>query len=291
MLPTGRNALRCAGLLAGLLWSAAPSLAADSPPAADALQARYAEMRPQLARSPFRRPLLLQSNDSTSAPLGEVWAVLDQPFDAVAALLRQPQHWCDILLLQTNVKRCAPAGANGQGRLDVAVARRYTDAADQAQSLSFNFDVPARLPDYLSVSLSADQGPVGTQNYRLRFSAVPAGARQTFMHLSYAYETGLAARLATSAYLASAGKDKVGFTIAGRDAEGRPQYVRGMQGVAERNTMRYFLAIESFLGTASAPVEERLRSFHAALERYPAQLHETEQDEYLAMKRREIQLR
>ena len=287
----GRDALRRAGLLAACLAAAMPAPAADVPPGAGAeLQTRYAELRPRLAQSPFRRPLLLQSNDSASAPLGEVWALLDQPFAAVAASLRQPRHWCDILLLQTNIKRCTPAGG-GPPRLEVSVARRYTDAADQAQPIAFGFDVPALQPDYLSVALSADQGPLGTQNYRLRFSAVPAGPRQTFMHLSYAYETSLAARLATSAYLASAGKDKVGFTITGRDAEGRPQYVRGMQGVAERNTMRYFLAIESFLDTASGPVEERLRSFHAALERYPAQLHETEEADYLAMKRREVQAR
>jgi hypothetical protein len=80
----------------------------------------------------------------------------------------------------------------------------------------------------------------------------------------------------------------VGFTIVGRDEQGRPQFARGMQGVAERNTMRYFLAIESLLATVSAPVDERLRRFHAALERYPAQLHETERDEYLAMKQREL---
>jgi hypothetical protein len=48
--------------------------------------------------------------------------------------------------------------------------------------------------------------------------------------------------------------------------------------------MRYFLAIEAFLATPSGRVEERLRRFHASLERYPAQLHETDLDEYLGMK-------
>jgi hypothetical protein len=278
-----------AGLLAGLVSAVA---AADAPAEApdSTLQARYAELQPQLSHTPFGRPLLLQSNDSAAAPLGEVWAVLDHPFDAVAAALQQPRHWCDILMLQTNIKRCLSVGGSGAPtRLEVAVARRYTDTVDQAQPMAFAFQLPALQPDYLSVALSAGQGPLGTQNYRLRFEAVPVGARQTFMHLYYAYEMGFAARMATSAYLSSAGKDKVGFTIAGRDPEGRPQFVRGMQGVAERNTMRYFLAIDTFLDTATAPLDERLRRFHAALERYPAQLHETEQAEYLAMKRRETQ--
>ena len=48
---------------------------------------------------------------------------------------------------------------------------------------------------------------------------------------------------------------------------------------------------ERLLATLDAPaaqrLDQRLRHFHAALERHPAQLHETELGEYLAMKRRE----
>jgi len=64
-----------------------------------------------------------------------------------------------------------------------------------------------------------------------------------------------------------------------------------MRGVVERNTMRYYLAIEAFLGALSVPpqarLEKRLRDWFAAAERYPRQLHEKERDEYLKMKRRE----
>jgi hypothetical protein len=62
-----------------------------------------------------------------------------------------------------------------------------------------------------------------------------------------------------------------------------------MRGVAERNTMRYFLAVEAYLGSLAAPpgarVEKSLRNWHGAVERYPRQLHEIERDEYLVMKR------
>jgi hypothetical protein len=61
--------------------------------------------------------------------------------------------------------------------------------------------------------------------------------------------------------------------------------------VVERNTMRYYLAIEAFLGALAAPpqarFEKRLRDWFAAAERYPRQLHEMEQGEYLDMKRKE----
>jgi hypothetical protein len=65
-----------------------------------------------------------------------------------------------------------------------------------------------------------------------------------------------------------------------------------VRGVVERNTMRYYLALEAYLGTLDAPapqrVDKRLRAFHAGLERYPQQLHELELAEYLEIKRRDV---
>jgi hypothetical protein len=111
--------------------------------------------------------------------------------------------------------------------------------------------------------------------------------------MSYSYAYGTAARLAMQAYLATAGRDKVGFSITGKAEDGKPVYVDGVRGVLERNTMRYYLAIEAYLGGMSAPPgereEKRLRDWFAATERYPIQLHEMERDEYLAMKRHELQ--
>jgi hypothetical protein len=63
--------------------------------------------------------------------------------------------------------------------------------------------------------------------------------------------------------------------------------------VVERNTMRYYLAIEAYLGALSAPprarLEKRLHDWFAASERYPRQLHEMKRNDYLDMKRREYQ--
>jgi hypothetical protein len=277
-------------LLTGLLLGAGAA-AGDTAALAQALRERHAELKQALSQSPFQRPLVLRAGSSDSAPQGDVYALLDHPFAAVGASMRDAASWCEILMLQTNVKRCAPeASARGAG-LDVDIARKYTDAVEDAHRVDFDYRVSAVPQEYLRVELAAAEGPVGTRHYRLQFEATPAGERQTFVHLAYAYEAGLAARLATRAYLASAGRDKIGFSVSGHDASGRPVHVGGIQGVAERNTMRYFLAIEAFLATSTvAPghrLEARLRRFHAALERYPAQLHETSLDEYLALKQRE----
>jgi len=125
------------------------------------------------------------------------------------------------------------------------------------------------------------------------FEAVPLDAGHSFMHLSYSYGFGFAARLAMQGYLSTVGSGKVGFSVVDRRPDGQPVYVGSMRGVIERNTMRYYLAIDAYLDSLSAPpqqqVERRLRDWFTATERYPLQLHEISEDDYLAMKRKEIQ--
>jgi len=103
----------------------------------------------------------------------------------------------------------------------------------------------------------------------------------------------MAARVATQGYLATLGRNKVGFSIVGRNAEDQPVYIGGMRGVIERNTMRYYLAIEAYLSALAEPpaarLEKRLDLWQSGVEQYPAQLHELEREQYLAIKRKEIQ--
>jgi hypothetical protein len=61
----------------------------------------------------------------------------------------------------------------------------------------------------------------------------------------------------------------------------------------ERNTMRYYLAIDAYLDSLKMPpaqqLESRLQAWFDATEKYPRQLHEVERDPYLQMKRVEVQ--
>ena len=284
--PGHATALLAAFALAAGALSAMPLAQAEEGGAA-ALQARFASLQPALQHSAFGRPLVLEANDSEEAPRGDVYALLDHPIGQVVEALRSPSAWCEVMLLQTNVKRCAVEG----GKVQVGMTRKYTDTPDTATTMGFQWHLRDASPQHLDVSLSAPEGLLGTSDYRLSFEAVPAGEGRSFVHLSYAYRMGTAARVATSMYLSTSGKDKVGFSVAGRDEQGRPRYVGGMRGVAERNTMRTFLAIDSTVATQDTPPAQRLarrqRTFHDSLERYPAQLHETELGEYLALKKRD----
>jgi hypothetical protein len=61
----------------------------------------------------------------------------------------------------------------------------------------------------------------------------------------------------------------------------------------ERNTMRYALAIEAYLGSVDAPPEsrvaKRLNDWYASTQRYPQQLGEDDIDRarYVAIKQKE----
>jgi hypothetical protein len=62
--------------------------------------------------------------------------------------------------------------------------------------------------------------------------------------------------------------------------------------VVERNAMRYYLAIDAYLGARALPPAQQpqksLQDWFAATERYALQLHEMDRESYLAMKLLEI---
>ncbi len=135
-------------------------------------------------------------------------------------------------------------------------------------------------------------GPLGTRNYRIQLQAIPLAHGRTYLHLTYFYAYGWAGRIAMKTYLATFGSSKVGFTIAGRQNDGQPEYIQGMRGLVERNAMRYYLAIDAYLSALSAApdlqLQLRLQNWFTATEQYPRQLREIDRSTYLAMKRSEL---
>jgi len=258
---------------------------------ASSLRAKYAELRNQLGNNQFQKPLYLDSSESPDGVRGDIYALIDHPFALAAAALSGAGDWCEILILHVNTKYCRASTGDRGSVLIVRIGKKYDQPLDEAYRVEFTYRVAAQTSSYLQVLLNADQGPLSTRNYRIVLEAVPVDKDRTFIHLSYSYAIGTVGRLAMQVYLGTVGKSKVGFTVAGTQADGQPLHIGGTRGVVERNTMRYYLAIEAFLGALSAPpqarLEKRLRDWFAAAERYPRQLHEMEQGEYLEMKRKE----
>jgi hypothetical protein len=256
---------------------------------AQALKARYLALHEQLANNPYQRPLYIESSETPDRLAGEIYALVEQPFAMVSSALVGIDHWCDILILHLNVKSCR-ASSSGGDMLSLNIGRKADQPLGDTYQIDFLYRVVVDTPDYLQIMLDAEQGPLGTSNYRVKLEAVKLDAQRNFLHFSYSYHYGVAARMATQSYLATLGRNKVGFSITGHQANGQPDYVGGIRGIVERNTMRYYLAIEAYLG-APAPqqLEKRLSDWYAGIERYPLQLHNIERNEYLEMKRKEVQ--
>ncbi len=260
---------------------------------AAALKSRHADLRDALSSNAFQRPLVLESSERADGLRGDIHARIDQPFEVVGAALQGVDRWCDILILHLNVKQCRGSNSKTADALQLVIGQKHDQPLDQAYRFAFAYDVVASRPDYLQVQLSASEGPLGTSRYRIVLEVAALDARRSIVHLSYAYGFGLAARVAMQGYLATLGRDKVGFSVVGSKPDGQPQYIGGTRGVIERNTMRYYLAVEAYLGALSLPpaqqFEKRLADWHSGVERYPVQLRELERGEYVAMKREQVQ--
>lgn len=256
------------------------------------LLARHAALVAQLSSNQFQRPLVIESTEANGILKGDVYAVVAHPYAVVGEALQGMDHWCGILILHLNVKICRARGSGADSVLSLAIGRKFDQPLADTYQIDFAYRVAAITPDYLEVLLSADAGPLGTKDYRLVLEAIPLDAKTSFVHMSYAYGYGIVAQVAMEGYLATIARDKVGFSIIERDPDGTLVYMGSVRGLIERNTMRYYLAIEAYLEAYALPAaqqpERRLRDWFAAVERYPRQLHELERDEYLSMKRREL---
>ena len=289
LVPRARRGRPLAGLaMAMALAAAVPALAQD----AASLKARHEALRETLASNAFQRPLVLESGERDDSLQGDIYARIDQPMAAVAPALTGIDHWCEILILHLNVKQCRAGDSTTSHLLQLVIGEKHNQALDQAYRFAFIYRVVTSRPDYLQVQLTADEGPLGTHDYRIVLEVAALDARRSFLHLSYSYGIGMMARVAMQGYLATIGRDKVGFSIVGRKDGGQPQYIGSTRGVVERNTMRYYLAVEAYLGALSLPpaqrFEKRLADWHTGVERYPLQLHELERGEYLGLKREQL---
>lgn len=273
-----------------LLLAIAGFAASCPAPAQDAgaLRARHDSLESSLDTSPFGRPLVLESSDKPDQLIGNVYALVQQPFSDVQPNLQGAGPWCEILILHLNVKACRSAGAE----LAVIVGRKFDQPLANGYRVNFTYRLAAESANYLQVQLGAEDGPMGTSNYRIVLEAIPLDEQTTFMHMSYAYSYGTLAQLAMQSYLATIGSDKAGFTITGKTADGQPVYVGGVRGVLERNTMRYYLAIDAYLRHPNAPgnvpADARFADWFDSGERYARQLHEIDRADYLTMKRNEV---
>jgi hypothetical protein len=260
---------------------------------ASALKAKHTELRKQLDNNQFNRALFLHSEESSHDLKGEIYAVVDYPFSAFNSALSNPLHWCDAMTLNLNVKYCHMASNPSGNDLTLNIGKKYFQALQDTYQIEFKYQEIITTPNYYQAEFDAKEGPLGTSDYRILIEATPLKDGHTFLHFTYAYSFGMAGRLAMQTYLATLGRNKIGFTVIGKQSSGESIYIQGVRGVVERNTMRYYLAVDAYLAALTAPtdtqLEKSLQNWYSSSEQYASQLHEVELDEYLDMKRKEYQ--
>ena len=255
---------------------------------ASALQNSYQQLQGKLKNNQFNEPIYLESAQTSNSISGNVYSIVNYPYSQVRTALDTPTEWCEVLSLHLNVKYCRAVGNN---KIEVYAGTKKPQPLEDAYHMEYNFKPVVNNSSYMQIVMDAKKGPMGTSDYYMMMEAIPLENNQTFIHVKYSYHFGTMAKLATNLYLDTVGSGKEGFTIIGKNANGKPKYVSGLRGAIERNTMRYYLAIEAYMGSLSAPPaqqrEKRLKAWFAATQRYP-QLYEITEQQYLNMKREEF---
>ncbi len=286
---TDLAAVALALALCAMPWAALAQ--SDGTAGGAALQAKWRELQPQLRTSLFDQSIYLSADDSAERLSGDLYAEMELPFAELGAAFRSPAAVCKWLFLHVSIHACEPLrGEQGQA-LSLSAGPRSRFAPRQLYRISYAMQVQASEDAYLRVLLSAKEGPLATRDFRIVFEAVALDAGRSFVHFSYAYSYGTLAKIAMQAYLATVGRNKVGFTLLGRDADGQALYVRGERASLERSLMRNYLALRAYtsvrVGSPAERFEARLQGWFALSERYARQLHEIELGQYLAEKHKD----
>jgi len=274
-------------LLTGSFLLVSTSAHAD----AGKLLAKYQQINGQLEQNIYGIPVYLQSNGDNGTMRGDVFGIIPHPFSTVRDALGTPANWCEMVPTHLNIKACTYRYLNNECGLTIYSGRKFYEKADDVYMLDYRYQLETKQKDYFYITRTAEDGPLDTGNYIITAEAVPLGESSTFIHFSYSYEHGFITSLAMGGYFATLGSDKIGFTEVGKDDNGEPVYVDGVRGVIERNTIRYYFVIQSFLDTLKVPeqdhFEARINNWFDLTERYHAQLYEMDKKDYLTYKRKE----
>ncbi|MFO7602683.1 MAG: hypothetical protein R6X06_02590 [Gammaproteobacteria bacterium] len=261
--------------------------------ARSALLANYTRLKGALADNPYGIPLHISSTDAERLMQGDVYGIIAHDFAGVQQALSSAKNWCAITPLHFNIKACTYQSRASGCLLTLYTGRKFYEAAEDVYQLKYDFHRSANDDGYMQLHLTSARGPIGTRDYQLSIEAIPLDAGQSFIHIHYSYQYSFLTQLSMQTYLATLGRHKTGFSLAGVDAEGAPHYIQGIRGIIERNVARYYFAIHSYLDTREVPearrLAVRLQRWYELTEKFPAQLHELDWGDYLQYKYMEWQ--
>ena len=270
-------------------WSMGPQ---DCPanPSGRELYQKYQSLQNQLQNNGYQLPIHVVSDCEKKTMTCLVYGEIAYPFDQVKDALCAIENWPDIIMLHENVKTCTTQTAADASSITFYFGRKKYQPPEKAYKITMDYQLVQETADYFNVEFLAEEGPLFTKNYEINIQAIPVKDK-TFLRFYCAYDYGNTLKTALRVYYATLARKKVGFTTSGHDKNGNPVYVRGTQGVIERNAVRYYFSIQAYLMAMSSPEPERfdksVRIWYSLISRFPRQLIELSKDEYIQNKQLE----
>ena len=251
----------------------------------------YIQLKPKLEQNVYGIPVYIESNDDDNMMQGKVYGIIHHPFKKIRDTLLAPGNWCEITPQHFNIKACTYLPRDGFCELTFYTGRKYYEAPDDVYQLVYRFTKTKDEENYFRINLTAEKGPLGTADYQIEVEAVPLEGNRTFIYFSYSYKYNFLTSLGMNTYLATLGSGKIGFSVIGDDEQGKPVYIDGIRGIIERNAIRYYLAIQSYLDTLdtqpSKQFYERINKWFDLTEKYHQQLYEMDKKDYIKYKQQE----
>ena len=235
-------------------------------------------------------PLYLHANIDNNHAEGVVYAKLNVRYKQLVSLLNSTQNWCEILILHINIKSCLNH-ANDNGVIEVFVGGKRYQPPEQAHRVAYRFSIQHLQEKYTQINLVAEEAPMGMDDGIFTVTLWQLEQHETLVKFSYSYNLNFISRLTLSAYLHTLGRNKIGFSTQPHQSNNQPVYVGGVQGLLERNIMRYFFALETYLSFPedTANFNQRFKHWYARTMDYKDQLYDVEKAVYLSSKQQEWQ--
>jgi len=276
-------------LISSLVLALQPVAAvAQSPdPALTRLVAASAQLMRRTAQDREALPFTVSARYDDKVTRSHAGFALENiDFDTFRLAMSQTDFWCSMMILHLNVKGCTYREDGEIRFLDIYLGRKFFQELEAASHIEFRFNDHSSV-EVSRIHLTADSGPYGTSRFKYVFEAVevPEGV---YVELRLTNATGALGSLA-NLYLKTLARSKVGFSRTGTSMTGKPKYVRGQLAAAERNVVRYMLALEVSLTRLNDSFENRAMAWFDATARYARQLYELDRDDYVSMKMREYE--
>lgn len=248
----------------------------------------YALAKPVLDNPSKQKPFYLHAEIEGRKQSGQAALYFDQPLEQIAEALSKLGNWCSILLLHLNTKACTHSQNEDEQTLTIYMGRKFYQKPDDAYVMKYEFNTE-RTQNYFSALITAEDGPLGTSDYRIQLEVTPINGK-TFGRIQVSQKHSWISSKAAKLYVATKGRNKKGISIVDYDGQGNPVYSNGEQAIAERNLLRYYFAFAAFFRSQTLPnntqFKESLNYWFDQTEQYK-QLYEVDRPQYIDDKNKE----